>query len=66
MDYYYVQVVYKYFVNFTSRVYLFQANLQVHFTSAFECSYKCSICLYSVILTVIIIDRSFRLFVKRV
>jgi len=24
MDYYYVQVVYKYFVNFTSRVYSFQ------------------------------------------
>jgi hypothetical protein len=30
---------------FTSQIYIFQTNLQVHFTSAFECSYKCSFCL---------------------
>ncbi len=40
MDYYYVQVVYKYIV-----------NLQVKFASAFKCSYKCS--LSTVNLTVI-------------
>ena len=44
----YVQVVYKYFVNFTSEIY----NFSNKFTSAFECSYKCSICL-TVILTAI-------------
>ncbi len=34
MDYYYVQVSYKYIVNFTSEFTNFQTSLQVHFTSA--------------------------------
>ncbi len=44
MDYYYVQVIYKYIVNFTSEIYelkykcftmSFKLRLQVNFTSAF-------------------------------
>jgi hypothetical protein len=50
----YVQVNCKYFVvilqvEITSAVCWWNYKL---FSSAFECSYKCSICLYSVILTV--------------